>query len=474
MKLFRLFSPKLPTSLVYMLQTSGYKVREYLAWFWQVPDFSQVMYRRSLDPTPKARLLVGAAWLVILLQAIWLVIMVLGAENTWDYLIALGWLLLLPVLTAHLLIVFVWLGQLTLQRAKQGKTLSSAADVFAEHPAIKIAVAGSFGKTTMKSLLSTVIAEGKKLAVTPGNINTPLGLAEFAKSLEGDEEVLVFELGESHPGDIAELTNLVKPNFGVITGVNEAHLSTMGSLEAATDTIFELVDLLGPGSVIGNGESAPVKMRAPKKMQLYTAKGLNGWKVSSVKADINGTRFNLKKAKKTIKVETTLLGKHQIGPLCAAVDIADALGLSPKQIETGLVRVEAVEHRFKPYELSGATIIDDTYNGNPDGIKAGIEFAKSLTGFKRKIFVTPGLVDTAEQKSKLHKEIGRQAAKVFDEVVLMKNSNLPFIKQGLEKGGFKGNLTEVEEPLEFYQSLESFVAGGDFVLLQNDLPDNYS
>jgi len=474
MKLVSLFSPNLPRNLVYMLQASGYSAREYLSWFWQTPDIGQVMYRKTLDKTPKARWLLAAAWLIIILQLANLVWILTDAESGWLQLMALGWLLLVPVITAHVLVLFVWLGRLTLQKAAQGKRLSQASEVFADHPAIKIAVAGSYGKTTMKNLLATVIAEGKNVAVTPGNLNTPLGLASFAKSLNGNEEVLIFEFGESHPGDVAELTRLVRPNFGVITGVNEAHLSTMGSLEAATNTIFELADGLGSAFVIGNGESAPVKARADKKMQLYGAKGIDGWKVSGVKTDITATSFTLKKAKKTVKVRAALLGKHQIGPLCAAVDVADALGLKPEQIEAGLARVEAVEHRFKPYELGGAIIIDDTYNGNPDGIRAGIDFADSLKGFKRKIFVTPGLVDTASAKAKLHRSIGRQAAKVFDEVVLIKNSNAPFISQGLQKGGFKGQLTQVEDPLSFYQNLESFVAAGDFVLLQNDLPDNYA
>lgn len=474
MKLASLFSPSLPRNLVYMMQVSGYRTGEYLAWFWRAPDLSQVMYRKSLDPTPKARLLLGATWLSVVIQLCLIVLTWVDAERIWARLGVVGWLLLQPIITAHFLPIFVWLGQLLVQKPKQGKRLVEAETAFVDHPAIKVAVAGSYGKTTMKNMLATVIAEGKRTGVTPGNLNTPLGLAEFAKQLSGDEEVLIFELGESHPGDIRQLAELVKPNFGLITGVNEAHLSTLGSLEAATDTIFELVDFLGPAFVVGNGESAPVKKRADKKMKLYNSRGVNGWKVSSVKTDIHGTRFSVKKGKKTIKVDTSLLGKHQIGPLCAVVDLADALGLKPKQIEAGIAKIEAIEHRFKPYEMNGATIIDDTYNGNPDGIKAGIEFASTLKGFKRKVFVTPGLVDTAEQKAKLHRSIGRQAAKVFDEVVLMKNSNAPFIARGLQKAGFKGQLTEVDDPLGFYQNLESFVAAGDFVLLQNDLPDNYA
>lgn len=473
MKVLSLFSPSLPRHLVYMLQQSGYSARQYLSWFWRAPDIGSVIYRKTLDPTPKAKLLLGGAWAVIGVQLLSVAGLLLLADNFWLKLTGLGWLLLVPIITAHVLPLVVLVGSAVLQRPKEARIIEAAQQLFSSHPAIKIAVAGSFGKTTMKDMLTTVVAQGKKVAASPGNLNTPLGLAEFAKSLEGDEEVLVIEYGESHPGDIAQLCWLTQPNYGVITGVNEAHLETMGSLETAADTIFELADALGQEFVVGNGESLPVRKRAGAKMYLYNQKGIGKWKVSNAECDIDGTRFTLSQGKKSIKVNVQLLGKHQIGPLSAVIDIADALGLSVEQIEKGLAAIRPFEHRFQKLELHGATVIDDTYNGNIDGMKAGIDFVASVKA-KRKVYVTPGLVDTASQKARLHKDIGQRAAKVFDLVVLIKNSNAPFIKQGLTKGGFKGELLEIDDPLGFYQNLESFVAGGDLVLMQNDLTDNYA
>lgn len=473
MKLAALFSPRLVRNLVYMLQSSGYSVRDYLAWFWRVPDISKVMYRKSLDLTPKAKLLILVGWAAVGAQLLHIAWLLLVADSGWQRLSGVGWLLLLPNITAHLLPLVAKIGTFIIQKPKEGQILSAAHQKFSNSPAIKIAVAGSYGKTTMKDVLATVIAKGKKVAVSPGNLNTPLGLAEFAKALNGEEEVIVLEFGESHPGDITELCKLTLPNYGIITGINEAHLSTMGSLASAGDTVFELADWLGPDHIIGNGDNNEVKRRASKKMQLYGINGVGKWKTNDIVADLSGTRFSLKKGTKKVKVDTMLLGQHQVGPLCAVVDVADALGLSVKQIESGLSDTKAFEHRFQKLDLHGAVIIDDTYNGNIDGMKAGIDFAKSVTA-ERKIYVTPGLVDTASQKARLHKDIGKRASGVFDVVVLMKNSNAPFIKQGLEKGRFKGELKEIDDPLGFYQNLESFVAKGDLVLLQNDLTDNYS
>lgn len=473
MKLLSLFSPRLPHNLVYMLQASGYQAREYLRWWWRTPDLGQVMYRKQLDPTPKARLLVGAVWLIIIVQLIIILTLFLLADSRWEQAKALGWLLLIPVVTALALPLIEKVGRLLVQGPQEQQILGSAQQIFAQHPGIKIAVVGSYGKTTMKHALATVIAQGKSVAVTPGNLNTPLGLAEFAKTLTGEEAVLVLEFGESQPGDIAQLCELTRPNFGVITGLNQAHLATMGSMNELSDTIFEVVDYLGPTYVVANGENELIKQRASKGLQLYSREGIGKWRVSEVKVNEVATCFKLKQGKKVVNVKSQLLGQHQIGPLCAVVDITDALGLSARQIEAGIEAIEPFEHRFQKLSFHGATVIDDTYNGNIDGFRAGIDFAQTIQA-KRKIYVTPGLVDTAEQKAKLHKEIGRRVAPVFDVVVLMKNSNASFIKQGLQKAGFTGELQEVDDPLDFYNNLEAFVATGDFVLMQNDLTDNYA
>ena len=129
---------------------------------------------------------------------------------------------------------------------------------------------------------------------------------------------------------------------------------------------------------------------------------------------------------------------------------------------------------MQPYELSGAWIIDDTYNGNVDGIKAGTELLNELIA-KRKIYVTPGLVDQGRETKAVHLKVGQLIARAQpDSVVLMQNSVTGFIQEGLKEGGFKGELKLVSDPLGFYSNLESFVAAGDLVLMQNDWTDNYA
>jgi UDP-N-acetylmuramoyl-tripeptide--D-alanyl-D-alanine ligase len=101
-------------------------------------------------------------------------------------------------------------------------------------------------KTSMKEMLKTILSEKFIVRATPGNKNTPLGTSEFIDSLTGDEDIVIFEMGESHVGDISELCEIIKPNKGIITGISEAHLETFGTrYKNLENTIFELVDFLG-------------------------------------------------------------------------------------------------------------------------------------------------------------------------------------------------------------------------------------
>jgi len=221
-----------------------------------------------------------------------------------------------------------------------------------------------------------------------------------------------------------------------------------------------------------NDEVAEVKPFIKPEYLLFDSKKAGGWTIEDVKISLEGLSFRMKKAGKSLRIKSQLLGRHQVGPLALAAALAGKLGLSEKQIEDGIAKVPAFEHRMKPYQLSGAWIIDDTYNGNIEGMKAGLELLDSLPA-KRKIYVTPGLVDQGAQEAQIHRQLGRAIAKANpDRVVIMKHSVTDFIQEGMKD--YKGQLTIEDDPLTFYTNLDKFVAAGDLVLMQNDWPDNYS
>lgn len=128
---------------------------------------------------------------------------------------------------------------------------------------------------------------------------------------------------------------------------------------------------------------------------------------------------------------------------------------------------------MQPRQLHGAWIIDDTYNGNSEGVKAGLKLLGQLDA-NRRVYVTPGLVEQGDKTKEVHVKIGREIGEVADVVVLMQNSVTDYISDGLREVQYAGRLLVVDDPLNFYTHLDQFVAVGDVVLMQNDWTDNYA
>ncbi|MEO7617365.1 MAG: Mur ligase family protein, partial [Candidatus Saccharibacteria bacterium] len=314
-RLVSFYSFSYARSLIYMLQASEYNLGEYFNWFWRVRDFRTVENRKTLDPTTKARLLLGLLRIkYIACYLVWLGLVILAAVYmSIPYVaFALIWFLSFPYLLAYAITAPLYLGRKLVQEPKERQMIAEAQIILAKHPAIKIGIAGSYGKTTMKEMLATVLGSGfdfGEVKATPGNMNTPIGISRFARKLKGDEKVLIFEMGEYYPGDIKALSELVQPSIGILTGINEAHLSKFKTLDRTVATIFELDDYLEGHSCYKNGDNALIEARAHKDALLYSMNGIDGWTVSDLQhANLSGLEFKLTKAKQVIKVHSELLG----------------------------------------------------------------------------------------------------------------------------------------------------------------------
>lgn len=474
--LISLYSLRYPTVLVYMLQNTEYYARPYLVWYWKTTQFGNVMYRRQLVRTKAARLLLLALRVGMLLQivaGVGLIVLWQGQGMTGGLTLGLALLLSYPVVWAHLIVLPLVAGRVLIVKPRQWRRVRAARRLFAEFKGIKIAIAGSYGKTSMKELLLTVLGEGKRVAATPANKNVAISHAVFAQRLKGDEEVLIIEYGEGAPGDVARFAANTMPTHAVITGLAAAHLDRYKTVQAAGEDIFSLNKTVPADHVYVNGESPDALPFVASGNQLYSVRGALGWKVSAVQTGLDGTRFVMQKGKQKMTLHSKLLGRHQVGPLAFTAAFAAEAGLTPQAITAGIAKTKPFEHRMEPYELSGATIIDDTYNGNLEGIRAGAQLLSELPA-KRKIYVTPGLVDQGKDSAGIHREMGRIIASAKpDVVVLMQHSVTPYIQEGLMDAQFKGQLIVQADPLDFYTNLKVFVASGDVVLLQNDWPDNY-
>lgn len=472
-----LYIPSYSKTLVYMLQSTEYQIRPYLSWLSRTKDFGAVMKRRQLDQTKAARLLLIGIRLGILLEILIGVLMIILGINgkiAGGIPFGVAIIIIYPFVWAYLIILLIILGRWFINGPATQQAIMESSSIFLNHPGIKIAVAGSYGKTTMKELLKTVLSEGLIAAATPANKNVSVSHAKFAKSLNGNEDVLIIEYGEGAPGDVSNFARLTHPDRAVITGLAPAHLDRYKTIEAAGEDIFSLVEFVSNQHTYVNEESESIKKFLKPTYQLFDNQGALGWQVKNVRVSLDGIDFKITKESQELSLHSGLLGRHQIGYLCFVSALALELGISKSKVIEGIAKTKPFEHRLKPYQLSGAWILDDTYNGNIEGIRAGTKLLSELTA-KRKIYVTPGLVDQGSETSKVHRVMGELIADAKpDQVVLMDNSVTGFIKEGLKKAGYKGEINIQSDPLDFYTNLKHFVASGDLVLMQNDWTDNYA
>lgn len=470
------YKPSYVTALVYMLQSCEYQTGPYTRWYAKTSDFSDIMYRRQLDRTKAARMLLLGLKIGILTQLIIGGLLVLygwSAQSMPSFLLGVVVVLSYPFIWPYLIILPLIMGRIFVINPSQRRQIAASESLFAKVKATKIAIAGSYGKTSMKELLLTVLSEGKKVAATPANKNVAISHAQFARNLNGDEDVVIIEYGEGKPGDVAQFSQTTQPDIGIITGLAPAHLDMYKTLQAAGEDIMGLASYLKDKNVYITGESEALKPFIKDKHHVYTQQKVLDWKISNIKVDLKGVTFTMKQGSKVMNLASGLLGRHQVAPLALAAALARELGMDKAETERGIAKTRPFEHRMQPRDIGGATIIDDTYNGNIEGIRAGLALLQELPG-KRKLYVTPGLVDQGDETQVVHNRLGRMIAQANpDVVVLMQNSVTPDIQIGLQEGGYKGKVFVETDPLAFYTDLTSMTAKGDVVLMQNDWTDNY-
>ena len=345
---------------------------------------------------------------------------------------------------------------------------------------LKIGITGSYGKTSVKEILKTILSQKYRVLSTPENYNTPLGIALTVKNLDSTHDVFIAEMGARSKGDIKELAQMIRPKFGVLTGVNNQHLETFGSIENTKQTKYELFENLSDDGVgfFASDNQNSIELMQKFGGEKYSA-GIDGENnlvtASDIKIDTKGMTFTLNFADgKSVKCTTVLLGRHSVKNICLAAAVAYKIGLTPKEIATGINRLQSVGHRLELLPNNKKiVIIDDSYNSNEDGINAAMEVLDTFKG--RKIVLTPGLVELGKMENVANLEFGKRLARHADVVIVIGHHNAEMIINGLLEGGMdRENIKFAKNLNKGNALLNSIIKEGDVVLFENDLPDNYN
>jgi UDP-N-acetylmuramoyl-tripeptide--D-alanyl-D-alanine ligase len=351
------------------------------------------------------------------------------------------------------------------------------------HPKV-IAITGSYGKTSTKYILNSMLSQKFNVLMTPDSYNTPMGICKVIRGqLEPEHEIFIVEMGAYQRGDIRELCRLVYPEIGILTAVGAQHLERFKNIENIARTKYELIESLPQdGIAVFNDDNEICSELANKttiKMARYAVDRLDE-KVELTARKIENTRRGLtfiieKSSGETCKVETKLLGRNNVYNILAATAVALECGVTLDNVSHATKLLEPIPHRLQLISgAGGVTVVDDGFNANPVGARAALEV---LEGFSdgRKILVTPGMVELGDMEFDENKTFGAEAAKVCEFVILVGPIQTKPILEGLRTAGFpKEKILLVENLTQASESLTNIIKSGDVVLFENDLPDSYS
>ncbi len=360
----------------------------------------------------------------------------------------------------------------------------------------KIAITGSFGKTSTKNILYQILKEEFDVCMTPKSYNTPMGVCKtILNDLKETDDFFIVEFGARHRGDIKFLTKFVGVDFGIFTPIGNCHIETFGSIENIEKTKYELCEN-GEQFVVFNGKSKSTKKlyeKYPKRKVLTCVKDGFAY-AKNIRANKNGSSFDLHICDQVLTCKTKLLGKANIDNIVVASSMAYLLGETLYSILKGIEKLDPIPHRLEIVKGGKATIIDDSYNSNFEGFCQALEVLNMFDG--RKIVVSPGVVELGNKQYETNFQLGEMVFEVADIFVIMNKTNKEALSQGAKKyllnSKNKDKNTQKTQKIvkkikknnkkqvffantraEQVNILKNILQDGDVVLFENDLPDNF-
>lgn len=351
------------------------------------------------------------------------------------------------------------------ENAKNKKFVKRAGQVLNETQIIRIGIVGSYGKTSVKNILKTLLSEKYSVVETPESYNTPIGIAKtvFSDNFNG-KEIFIAEMGARRKGDISTLCDMVKPDYAIFTGVCAQHVQTFGSLENIYAEKSTILQSTAKKVVCGKG----LREHITETDGVIYANEVKEATMSST-----NTKFTLSVCGEDVAVKTSLLGEGNAENISLCVRLCEELGMTREEIERGLSKITPVPHRLQLLENNGVYILDDGYNCNPRGAKQALA---ALTRFdRRKCIVTPGIVECGILEESINNQLGADiAAANLDKVILVGDTLVGAVKEGyLNADGAAEKLFTVKTLALAQEELSKWISAGDAVLFLNDLPDVY-
>jgi UDP-N-acetylmuramoyl-tripeptide--D-alanyl-D-alanine ligase len=334
-----------------------------------------------------------------------------------------------------------------------------------------VAITGSNGKTSTRAMTESVLSERFSTLSTEGNFNNEIGLPLTLLRLSDGHEWAAVELGMNAPGEIDRLSKIALPDIGIITNVAEAHLEGLGSIENVAGAKAELLDYLpADKTAILNADDPmyPVlRSHCRCKVVTFGLSGMADVRADSVFLKDRNVHFTLIIDGKRLPVCLDTSGRFMVSNALAAAAAGWVAGLDPQEIANGLDAFHPVYGRMIVQESpKGIHVIDDTYNANPNSMRAAISTLADLKGRNRGVFVVGDMKELGPSTDDLHRDLGAFAARNGVDCIFSVGEKARLIAEEAVMNGMDKKSVFTGSKKEIIESLSKNLGKGDWVLVK--------
>jgi len=335
--------------------------------------------------------------------------------------------------------------------------------------AIKVlAITGSNGKTSTKDFAAAVLARRFRVTKTEGNFNNHVGLPRTILEATSEDEVAVWEIGMNHPGEIAALSKIAAADAAIVTNIGVAHIEFMGSREAIALEKGALAEAIEPqGTVVLNADDPFTEGIAARTRAKVVLAGTTGGAVRAIeiRQSAEGSEFTIVEGAHRCRAQLPVAGLHMVQNALLAVAAGRAFGLSIEECAAGLAAAPLTKARLQIKEINGVQFLDDSYNANPDSMKAALRTLVELDTEGKRIAVLGEMRELGAESERGHREVGETAATLGVNQLITIGDTAELIAEGARTAGLD-KVSSVRSTAEAAKLLGEIAEPGDLVLIK--------
>ena len=324
-----------------------------------------------------------------------------------------------------------------------------------------IGITGSVGKTSAKEMIAAVLSQRFRVLKTEGNLNNQIGVPMTISRITPEHEIAVVEMGISGFGEMRTLSRMAKPTLGVFTVIGHAHLEFLHDLNGVLAAKTEMLENMAPDAwIVVNGDDALLRAFpcSQKKLTVGLGEG-NMLRAEKVQQTPEGSSCVICGMDRRIRAEIPAFGRHMVYAALEGAAVGILQGLTDEEIEAGIRAFEIVGRRAAVCDTGSITLVDDSYNANPDSVRCGVDSLLTLPG--RHVCILGDMRELGEDAPAMHFDVGRYAAEKGVDEIWSSGACGAALAEG---AGEKGRCFESVETL--IAALPALVHRGDAILVK--------